>query len=313
MPNPRPFWSGTIAFGLVSLPVSLFTANLRNAVSLRMLDEDGTPLSRRYFCSQEEKVLSWDEIVRGYAVKPKQFIEVTEDELDALEPEKSQEIDLRRFVPVDDIDPMYFERAYFLIPDKGAIKAYRLLAESLEAKKRAGIATVVMRGKEYLVALIAQHGILRVETMRFHDELRSPEDIGLPPLAKAAAAEVKHITKAIKTLASDKLADDALSDTESKKLLALVEKKLAAGEDVVAAPEQPEQESAEIIDLMAILKAGLEEGSARKKSTKKKASKHAAVNASMTKAALYERAKQRDIAGRSTMSKKELLAALRDH
>jgi DNA end-binding protein Ku len=170
--QPRSFWSGTIAFGLVSIPVSLFVANRRGGIPLRMVDADGTPLSRRYFCSKDEEPLDRNAIVRGYEVEPGHFITVTDEELAALAPEKSREIDLKRFVPLRQIDPIYFERAYFLAPERGATKAYRLLARAMEDAGRAGIATFVMRDKEYLVAIIGEGGLLRAELLRFRDDPR---------------------------------------------------------------------------------------------------------------------------------------------
>lgn len=254
----RSFWSGSVAFGLVSLPVSLYTANRTSRVSLRMLDEDGTPLARRYFCSEEEIPLSRDDLVRGYEVERGKFIEVEDDELESLMPEKSREIDLRRFVPLADVDPIYFERAYFLVPSEGAIKAYRLLAHSMESLGRAGIATVIMRGKEYLVAIIAEKGILRAETLRFYDELRSPDDVGLPAVDKVSAADVSAIQKEIDSLATDQLDRAELTDEPSRRLLELIDNKLESDQDVLHAPEVPEPETAEVIDLMQILKQSLQ-------------------------------------------------------
>ncbi len=327
------FWSGTIAFGLVSLPVNLYTANRSSRVSLRMLDRDGTPLARRYFCSREEVPLLPDDLVRGYEIEREKFIEISDEELEALVPPKSREIDLRRFVPVHAIDPMYFERAYFLVPEEGAVKAYRLLAETMESVSRAGIATVVMRGKEYLVAIIAEQGVLRAETLRFHDELRTPEDVGLPKLAKASAAEIKAISQAMRKLSIDELDREELTDDTSRRLLELVEHKLEAGEDVLHAPDVPEPESAQIIDLMQVLKQSLQaKGEAapidkhashtepkktrrgKKTSPSAKAADrtgHEDLDPDMSKSALYERAKTLGIAGRSQMSKDELMRAIR--
>lgn len=256
----RSFWSGTIAFGLVSLPVSLYTANRSSRASLRMLDEDGTPLARRYFCTREDKPLSRDDLVRGYEIEPEKFVEIADEELESLAPKQSREIDLRRFVPLDEVDPMFFERAYFLIPNEGAIKAYRLLAQSMESMGRAGIATVVMRGKEYLIAIIAERGILRAETLRFYDELRTPADVGLPQVDKAPAILLNAISEQIDKLTTDKLDESELMDQPTRRLLELVERKLDAGEDVVRAPEvsESEPETAEIIDLMEILKQSLQ-------------------------------------------------------
>jgi DNA end-binding protein Ku len=319
----RPFWSGTIAFGLVSLPVNLVVAQQGRAVSLRMLDEDGTPLTRRYFCPVEEKELDNDDIVRGFEVEKDEFVLVTDEELEALAPEKSQEIDLRRFVPVDEIDPVYFERAYFLLPSKGASKAYRLLARSMEEAGRAGIATFVMRGKEYLVAIIAQAGILRAETLRFADELRTPADVGLPEPDEVDAAEVQVLEKEIGALAAKRLERSDLADRQSRRLLELVREKLESGVDVLEAPEElePEEEGEDVVDLMRVLKESLEEvgpapvpvespGGPPRAGAKRRKSRYGTLSEA-SKAELYEQAKELDISGRSSMTKEELIEAIR--
>jgi DNA end-binding protein Ku len=319
----RPFWSGTIAFGLVSLPVNLVVAQQGRSMSLRMLDEDGTPLARRYFCPVEEKELANDEIVRGFEVEKDEFVLVTDEELEALAPEKSQEIDLGRFVPVDEIDPVYFERAYFLLPSKGASKAYRLLARSMEDAGRAGIATFVMRGKEYLVAILAQAGILRAETLRFADELRTPADVGLPQPDEVDAAEVQALEKEIGALAAKRLERSDLADRQSRRLLELVRAKLESGVDVLEAPEElePEEEGEDVVDLMRVLKESLEEvgpapvgavppGGAPRGGAKRRKSRYGTLSEA-SKAELYEQAKELDISGRSSMTKEELIEAIR--
>ena len=334
--RPRPFWSGVIAFGLVSLPVSLFPANRGRALALKMVDANGTPLKRRYFCEQEQKALSGDEIVRGYEAEKGAYVVVEDKELEALAPEKSQEIDLKRFVSLADINPIYFERAYFLVPDEGANKAYRLLARSMEEEQRAGIATFVMRGKEYLVAIMAERGILRAETLRFHDEIRAPADIGLPERQHAPEESVRRMQDAMRALAADSLDRDVLSDHYVQQVQARVQQKLKTGKDVVKAPEEQAEEYDEesnVIDLMQVLKERLRgEPEARQSPPAAPASappsrrqprrgngrRHAADDdaqakelAGATKDELYERAKALHIPGRSTMSKQQLIEALR--
>src|SRR3977135_3111384 len=130
--GPRPFWSGTLTFGLVSVPVNLFPANKSSRASLRMLSPDGEPLARRYYSEKTERELDADEMVRGYEIDKGKYVVVTDDELDRLAPEKSRDIDLKTFVPEESIPPMYFERGYFLTPAAGSEKAYKLLAETME-------------------------------------------------------------------------------------------------------------------------------------------------------------------------------------
>ena len=264
----RPFWSGTITFGLVSVPVNLFPANRESRVPLRMLSGNGTPLARRYASSTTGAELSSEAMIRGYEIEKGQFIEITDEELDRLAPEKSRDIDLRRFVEQNDIPPMYFERSYFLAPAGGSNKAYRLLAETMEQTSRAGIATFVMRGKEYLVAIIAENGVLRAETLRFSDEIRTPEDIGLPAPPKNAGAKVRDFEKAIKRLSSDKLPEDRLKDESAERLLELARKKQAKHQDVVET-DAP-RKGAEVIDIMAVLQRSLGQARAQTASRTKR-------------------------------------------
>lgn len=248
------FWSGTITFGLVSIQVDLYSAHRPRKAALRMIDRHGTPLHRRYFCPRDHKPLAGRDIVRGYEIEEGRYILITDEELEALEPKKSREIDLRSFVDAAELDPVYFEHAYFLLPAGGVNKPYRLLAEIMERSGKAGIATFVMREREHLVAILAEGGILRAETLRFADAIRPPADIGLPPLEKEPAAKVKRLRQAIKKLRQREFDRDLLRDPHSRKLLALVRRKLKAGEDVVEKPPAAEPEAAEIIDLMEIIK-----------------------------------------------------------
>jgi DNA end-binding protein Ku len=256
---PRSFWSGTITFGLVSIPVELYPAHRSQRVSLRMVAPDGTPLARRYFCPKEDKALEWDEIVRGYELEKDEYVVVTDEELEKLAPDRTRDIDLRRFVPAADLDPMHFQRAYFLTPGGNSNKAYRLLAATMEQTGRAGIATFVMRGKEYLVAILAENGILRAETLRFADEVRTTEDVGLPEPVKPSTTSVRRMEKAIAALARSTLDEEQLEDTAAQRLLELAARKERAGEDVVQAPDGAAAEpTAGVIDLMEVLKRSLQ-------------------------------------------------------
>lgn len=258
----RSFWSGTITFGLVSIPVALYAANRTGGVSLRMVSPEGTRLGRRYFTSKDDRPLDADEIVRGYEIEKDRFVIVDDDELERLAPERTRDIDLRQFVDASEIDPMYFERAYYLTPAGQSTKAYRLLARVMEETGRAGIATFVMRAKEYLVAIIAENGILRAETLRFADELRTPEDVGLPAPAQPDAAELRRMDREIGKQLEDALDPAVLEEHATERLMKVVHAKLRAGEDVVqAAPradEDDDEEGSDIIDLMEILKRRLQ-------------------------------------------------------
>jgi DNA end-binding protein Ku len=255
--GPRPFWSGTLTFGLVSVPVNLFPANRNNRASLRMLSPEGEPLSRKYYSEKTERDLDADQMVRGYEIDKAKYVVVTDEELDRLAPEKSRDIDLKTFVPEESIPPVHFERGYFLTPASGSEKAYKLLAETMEKGGKAGLATFVMRGKEYLVAIFAEHGILRAETMRFPDELRSPEDVGLPKKKpRVPAATVHKFEKLIGTRSKKQLSPARLKDEQTERLLKLVKKKSAKRSNVVEV-ETEKRDEGKVIDLMAVLKKSL--------------------------------------------------------
>jgi DNA end-binding protein Ku len=252
----RPFWSGTITFGLVSVPVDLYPGNRTNRASLRMLGPEGEPLARRYFSQKTGRALDDEHMVRGYEIDKDKYVVVTDEELERLAPDQSRDIDLRRFVELQSIPPLYFDRSYFLAPSAGSEKAYRLLSETMQKDKLAGIATFVMRGKEYLVAIFPENGILRAETMRFADELRSPKDIGLPDKKKAPAATVRKFERIIAKNSDKHLSLKDLKDEKTAQLLKMVEKKRKQHKDVVEV-EVAEREDGKVVDLMEVLKKSL--------------------------------------------------------
>lgn len=252
----RAFWSGTLTFGLVSIPVALFSAHRPAPVSLRMLAPDGAPLRRRYACPSDDRPLDWEEIVRGYEVAPAQYVLLTDEELEGLEPEKTRDIDLRRFVPVDRIDPIYFERAYFLAPAGHSTRPYQLLAETMERTGMAGLGTFVMRSKEYIVAILAENGLLRAETLRFPDELRTPEGVGLPQERRPpSASELERMVRAVRSSTRKLLDTDVLRDRHAERLQERIRQKLSTGEGVVSAKvASEEEEEGAVVDLMELLK-----------------------------------------------------------
>jgi DNA end-binding protein Ku len=254
--RPRGIWSGTVTFGLVSIPVALMPANRPGGPRFRMIAADGTLLARRWVCSQEDIPLTDDDIVRGYEVRDGRWVVVTDEELEALEPKKSHDIELQEFVSCDDIDPLYFERAYYLVPTGGSTKAYALLARIMEDSSRAAIATFVMHEREHLVALLASNGILRAETFRFADEIRTPADVGLPEPKKAEQARVTALRRAMDRLEVKALDEKLLEDEYAERVAAAARKKRGEERDVFEAKGAPEEEET-TVDLMRALKMAL--------------------------------------------------------
>jgi len=234
----------------------LFPANQADRASLRLLGPEGERLARRYYSPETGRDLESDEMVRGYEIKKGKYVVIGDEELERLQPEKTRDINLKRFVPEDSIPPIYFERGYFLIPDATSEKAYKLLAETMAKSGLAGVATFVMRGKEYLIAIFSDNGILRAETMRFADELRSPKDVGLPEKKKVPTTTVRKFERLIGTKSKKQFSPSRLADDQTERLLKLVKKKQANRKNVVHL-EGEEREGGKVIDLVEVLKKSL--------------------------------------------------------
>src|SRR5262245_34347499 len=231
----------------------MYPAYRRERAQLRMLSPDGVPLKRRYYSEETGRDLDDDQMIRGYETEKGKYVIVTDEELEKLAPEKSRDIDLRRFVDEQAIPPIYFERSYYLLPGGETEKAYRLLAQIMEDSKRVGIGTFVMRGKEYLVGITAENGILRAKTMRFPDEIRSPADVGLPKEKKSPQAAVTKFEKLISKHSKKELAQKDLVDEQTVRLLKLVKSKHSRGKDVIETEEAPAEEG-KVVDIMEVFK-----------------------------------------------------------
>ena len=258
----RSFWSGTITFGLVSIPVDLLAAARPRRKSMKLVDDEGHPLGRRYYCPKDDKILDGKDLVRGYETESGKMVVITDEEFESAAPEKSRDIELKRFVPVDAIPPSFFERPYFLAPDERAGKAYSLLAQTMASTGKAGIGSFVMRSHEYLLAILSDNGMLRAEVLRYAKEVRTPATIGLPKPGKADAKQVRELAKEIDSLSEDRLAMSEMEDIEAGALLKLAQRKAKAGKSVIAmeALEDLDDDGAaggEVIDLMEILRKSL--------------------------------------------------------
>jgi DNA end-binding protein Ku len=250
-------WSGTISFGLVSIPVNLYPGNRDSRVPLRLVGPKGTPLGREYVSPDSGASLDTCATERGFETD-KGYIVVRDDELERLAPEKSRDIDLRLFAAREEISPLFFVKSYFLTPGDQSAKAYRLLAETMERKERVGVATFVMHGKEYLVAILAEHGILRAQILRFVDEVRMPHDIGLPKKAKTSASRVRKFETAIAKAMKKTVEPKEMRDEYAASMLKLIETKSRRHRGVIEAENKTEQRRpAQVVDLMEVLKRSL--------------------------------------------------------
>jgi DNA end-binding protein Ku len=260
------FWSGSLSFGLVNVPVLVFPASRHAGVRLHLLSERGPLLERRFYCPRDGKEVAGDEIVRGYELDDGSYIVVQDRELEELEPEKTREIELRQFVDLTDLPPVLLERGYYLTPAKEGTKAYRLLAEAMERTNRAGIATFVMRDREYLVAIFARAGILCAETLRFHDEIRDWHDIGLADPEPPARQRVSAFARSIDALFTKRLSPSELADTTTEALEAIIARKKKSGRDLVRADRETAEADRAVdddVDLLETIRRSLRHVSSR--------------------------------------------------
>ena len=251
----RSIGSGAISFGLVSIPVNLYVAASSESPSFNLLHAKcGSRIKQQRFCPVCKEVVERQDLVKGYEVEKNQYVRLTDDELKALEGEASEAIEIFEFVPLAKVDPIYFERSYYLGPDKGGEKAYRLLADSMVQAGKVALAKFVMRGKENLVIVRpAQKGLV-MHTMYFYNEVRNFDEIGKGESAKISGSETKLATRLIDELSNDAFEPEKYEDEYAQRVLDLIKKK-AEGEEVTFSLTPPQQ--GKVIDLMEALKRSL--------------------------------------------------------
>jgi DNA end-binding protein Ku len=271
---PRAIWSGAISFGLVNIPVKLYSAVSKKTVRFHQIDAESGGRVRQKRVGPDGEEIAYEQIVKGYEIGPDRYVTISPEELEALEPQKTRTIDIEDFVDLEQIDPIYYDHPYYLAPDTGAAKAYRLLVDAMEDSGKVAVARVVLRSKEHLVAIRPRDGALAMETMLFADEVISAES-----LEEIAAADGDVQTSDRELAMANQLIDSLAADFEPEKyrdeyrerVLDLIERK-AQGETIVI--EEPEAEPEKVPDLMAALEASI--ASSKKPAPKKSAKKPAA-------------------------------------
>ena len=274
----RAIWSGAISFGLVNIPVKLYSAVSRKTVRFHQLDSaDNGRIQQRRVNPRTGEEVPYENLVKGYEIGPDRYVVVEPDELDALAPEKTRSIDIEDFVDLDQIDPIFYDHPYYLVPDKGAEKAYKLLLDAMRESGKVAIARVVLRSKENLVAIRPRDEVLTLETLLFSDEVIPPDDLdGVQEAGnakKTTKRELEMAQQLIDSLAGD-FEPDKYRDEYRDRVLDLIERK-SQGEEIVV--EAPAEEPKKVPDLMAALEASIAQskrqgGKSRSKATSKSGS-----------------------------------------
>jgi DNA end-binding protein Ku len=252
--SARAFWSGVLSFGLVSIPIELVAATRRGVPGMRLLTHEGHGVVRKFWCPVEEHIVEAEHLVRGFETESGEYVAVSDEELEALDPEKSREIDLQLFVAQGAVSPLFFDRSYFLLPSTEAGKAYALLAHTLESEEQVGIASFVLRDRQHWVAILASGGVLRAQTLRFREQVRSVEDINLPKPLRAQPNAVKRFTKLLSKARVERLPTADLEDDHGVALAKLAASKAHHKTERVHVQAQGPAEGADVIDLMQVLK-----------------------------------------------------------
>jgi DNA end-binding protein Ku len=307
----RAIWSGSISFGLLNVPVRLYSAVSKQTVRFRELREgDGSRVKHKRVAESDGKEVPYEKIVKGYEYAPDQYVILTKDELSELDPKKTRAIEIQDFVDLDDIDPIYFEQPYYLGPDKGAERAYALLVQAMKDARKVAVARFVLRNKEHLAAIRPMDDVLTLTTMRFHDEVSSPEDLDSEVFEEAKPKkpekrELEMAKQLIESLTSE-FDPDKYRDEYREELLDLLQQK-AEGKDIVSAPtEEPKPTKAP--DLMAALEESLAAVRGEEAESNGKSKKAPAKKAPAKKAAPKSKAKSSSNGRKKTTARKKTKA-----
>jgi DNA end-binding protein Ku len=301
---PRAIWSGAISFGLVSVPVRMTSAVSEHKLHFNFVHEpDGSPIGYEKVCKKEGKPVDEDEIVKAFEIEKGEWVYMTDEDFEAAAVDQgAKTVDIQAFVPYEEIDPVFFERTYYLEPQEGGEKVYALLARAMEDSGLVGVAKLVMRDRQHLACLRIREGVITLERMHFADEIRPTK--GLAPARVKPAKQELEMAKQLVEQFSGAFEPERFRDTYRDTLCEIIRAKQRG--ETVSAPEAPEAE--EPVDLMAALRASID---AAKGGRPRKRRGNGDRLEKLSKEELYELAKKADLPGRSDMSKDELVEALK--
>ncbi len=306
---PRSLWSGSISFGLVNVPVRLYSAVQEHKLHFNFVHErDNSPIGYQKICKKEDKPVPDDEIVKGFEFRKGEYVFMEDEDFQAAKVEGYKMIDIVDFVPYEEIDPIFFAKTYYVGPDRGAEKVYSLLVKAMEDSELAGIAKFVMRDKQHLGALRIRDGVITLEQLYFADEIRPIDEIKASR-ARVSRQELQMAAKLIESWTTE-WKPEKYKDTYRDELCAIIKAK-SKGKEIHPAAEVEEEEPA---DLMSALRESIERSRGGKATTRRRSTASENGNGELRdlpRDQLEKRAKAAGIAGRSKMTKAELVRALR--
>jgi len=272
----RAIWKGTVSFGLVNIPIALYPATRKEELKFRLLRKDDlSPVNYKRVAEKDGKEVAWDEIVKGYEYEKGKYVVLREEDFQRVDLEATQTVDIQDFVDIDEINPMFFYKPYYLEPQKGGDKAYALLRDSLQESKKVGIAKVVIKTRQYLAGVKPEDGALVLELMHFAEELADPEKLHVPKKVEVGKREMNMATALIDSMSS-KWSPEKYRDDYREALMEVIEEKVEAGGKEIKEKPKKVPKPTKVIDLVEALQKSLEKtGGAKKESAKKARARHA--------------------------------------
>jgi DNA end-binding protein Ku len=272
---PRAIWKGSISFGLVNIPIALYPATKREELKFRLLRKtDLSPVSYKRVAEKDGKEVPWDQIVKGYEYEKGKYVVLNDEDFQRVDLEATQTVDIQDFVELDEIDPIFFYKPYYLEPQKGGDKAYVLLRDALKDSKKVGIAKVVIKTREYLAGVKPEDGALVLELMHFADELADMSNLHIPKKVEVGKREMDMAKSLIGNMSS-KWNPEKYHDDYREALMEVIEKKVEAGGKEIEEKPKKAPKPTKVIDLVSVLQKSLEESGAKKKTTTKSRGKKA--------------------------------------
>src|SRR5438552_895119 len=270
----RAIWKGSISFGLINIPIALYPATRKEELRFRLLRaKDLSPVNYKRVAKADGKEVPWDEIVKGYEYEKGKFVVLKDEDFQRVDLEATQTVDIQDFVDVDEIDPMFFYKPYYLEPQKGGDKAYVLLCDALEESKKVGIAKVIIKTRQYLAGVKAEDGVLVLELMHFADELADTEKLHVPKKVEVGKREMTMARSLIDSM-SAKWNPQKYHDDYREALMELIEEKVEAGGKEIEEKPKKAPKPTKVIDLVKVLQQSLEQTGKAKAKLSKRAGKH---------------------------------------